>query len=152
MARVVVASAQTGRAEQRWHALSVGDVAYALGVDLTTGLSAAEAQRRFERWGPNRLPEAAGPSWPRRLLEQFTQFLVVVLLVAAIVSLALGEHLAAGAILGIVVLNGLLGFLQEYRAERALQSLRSMVAPMAAVLRGGTTARLPADLVVPGDV
>jgi len=76
----------------------------------------------------------------------------VVLLVAAIVSLALGEHLAAGAILGIVVLNGLLGFLQEYRAERALQSLRSMVAPMAAVLRGGTTARLPADLVVPGDV
>ncbi|HWQ28644.1 MAG TPA: cation-translocating P-type ATPase [Dehalococcoidia bacterium] len=123
-----------------------------LGVDPERGLSSEEAVRRLERWGPNVLPEARPTPWHRRLLEQFTQFLVVVLLLAAGVSLALGEWLDALAILGIVVLNGLLGFVQEFRAERALQALRSMAAPAATVLRDGQVARVPADRVVPGDI
>ncbi|MDP3768138.1 MAG: HAD-IC family P-type ATPase, partial [Dehalococcoidia bacterium] len=144
--------AKAAREEAPWHALSPGEVARDFEVDPETGLSAEEAERRLERWGPNRLPEASGPSWVRRLAEQFTQFLVLVLLAAAGISLAIGEALDAGAILGIVVLNALLGFTQEYRAERALHSLRSMAAPTATVVRNGTPQRLRADAGVPGDV
>lgn len=135
-----------------WHARSGPEAARALESDAERGLAAREAERRLERWGPNELPEAAGRGWLSALTEQFTQFLVMVLVAAAAVSLALGEYLDAGAILAIIVLNGLLGFFQEYRAERALQALRSMAAPTATVLRDGTPLRVRADVVVPGDV
>src|SRR3990172_2097917 len=135
-----------------WHARSVAEATRALESDAERGLTAREAERRLERWGPNELPEAAGRGWLSALIEQFTQFLVVVLVAAAAVSLALGEYLDAGAILAIIVLNGLLGFFQEYRAERALQALRSMAAPTATVLRNGTPERVRADAVGPGDM
>ncbi len=152
MALIASAGASGSGAAEAWHALTADEVARALAADPSAGLSAGEADRRLNRWGPNRRPEAAGPDWLQRLIEQFTQFLVIVLLAAAAVSLALGEHLDAGAMLGIVVLNALLGFIQEHRAERALQSLRSMAALTATVLREGVPLRLRADLVVPGDV
>ncbi len=135
-----------------WHALPASAVVRQLGSDPERGLPTEEAERRLERWGPNVLPEARAAPWYRHLAEQFTQFLVVVLLAAAAVSLALGERLDALAILAIVVLNGLLGFVQEFRAERALQALRSMGAPSAAVVRDGRTLRVPAEQVVPGDL
>lgn len=135
-----------------WHALPASEVALRLGADPERGLTSEEAERRLDRWGPNVLPEAQPTPWYRRLLEQFTQFLVVVLLVAAGVSLVLGERLDAIAILAIVALNGALGFVQEFRAERALEALRSMAAPAATVLRDGRLARIPAVRVVPGDI
>ncbi len=135
-----------------WHALPASDVVQRLGVDPERGLTSEEAERRFERWGPNVLPEAQPAPWYRHLLEQFTQFLVIVLLIAAGVSLALGERLDAIAILAIVALNGAFGFVQEFRAERALEALRSMAAPVATVLRDGSLARIPAVRVVPGDI
>lgn len=135
-----------------WHALPAGAVMARLGADPGRGLSTEEADRRLDRWGPNVLPEARPTPWYRHLAEQFAQFLVVVLLAAAAVSLALGERLDALAILAIVVLNGLLGFVQEFRAERALQALRSMAAPVATVMRDGRMTRVPAERVVPGDL
>jgi Ca2+-transporting ATPase len=141
-----------GPAARAWHALSIAEVAQALDVDLASGLSASEARRRIDRWGPNSLPEQRGPAWPALLLRQLTQFLVGVLIAAAALSLALGERLDAAAILTIVVLNALLGFAQEFRAERALQSLRALAAPAATALRDGSLAALPADQLVPGDV
>jgi Ca2+-transporting ATPase len=135
-----------------WHALPVAEAAQAFQVDLVSGLSKEEAQRRLQRWGPNSLPEERGPAWPALLLRQFTQFLVAVLIVAAALSLALGERLDAAAILSIIVVNALLGFAQEYRAERALQSLRSLSAPTATALRDGGLLTMAATELVPGDV
>jgi Ca2+-transporting ATPase len=144
--------ASSADAAPAWHALPPDEVARLLEADASTGLTAAEAAERLARWGANRLPEAAGQSWLARLAEQFTQFLVVVLLAAAALSFALGERLDGGAILAIVVLNGALGFLQEYRAERALQALRSLTAPAATVVRDGSPVRIRAEDVVPGDL
>src|SRR3990172_8592829 len=112
MARFASPDASSSAVEP-WHALSTAEIAAALGVDPAAGLSDAEARRRLAEWGRNSLPEAAARGWLPLLLEQFSQFLVVVLLAAAAVSLALGEGIDAGAILGIVFLNALLGFIQE---------------------------------------
>src|SRR3990172_7939955 len=152
MARSARTTAPVGADARSWHALPVAQVAAALAVDPATGLSPEEGARRLERWGPNRLPEPAGRSWLGALAQQFTEFLIVVLLAAAAVSLALGEGLDAGAILGIVLLNAALGFLQEFRAERALQALRQLAVPTATVIRDGTPVRVRADDVVPGDL
>jgi len=118
----------------------------------TNGLTTEEAQRRLEQFGPNVLQAAPDrPVW-RQVLDQFTDFIVLVLIAAALVSGLLGELIDAVAILVIVVLNALLGFVQEYRAERAIQALRQMTAPTARVLRDGTEHTIPAREVVPGDV
>ena len=135
-----------------WHTLPPDEAAALLDTDPEAGLTPEEAERRLDRWGANALPEAAVVPWYRTLAQQFTQFLVLVLLAAAAVSLALGERLDAVAILGIVALNGALGFLQEFRAERALQELQSLAAPAATVVRGRGSVRIPASQVVPGDV
>ncbi len=135
-----------------WHALPASGVARTLAVDPSAGLTAAEAAVRLSRFGVNALPEAAGAGALQRLAEQFTSFLVLVLVAAAVLSFALGERLDAVAIMAIVVLNALLGFAQEHRAERALQTLRATAAPMATVVRDSIPARIPAADVVPGDV
>jgi Ca2+-transporting ATPase len=135
-----------------WHALPVPDVVRALDTSLTMGLGSAEAQRRLGEAGPNRLPEDPSPSWVRRLASQFTQLLIALLVAAAVVAAVIGDRLDAIAIGAIVVVNGILGFVQEYRAERALGSLRAMSTPRARVLRDGQEAEVEAAAVVPGDV
>ncbi|MEX2159865.1 MAG: cation-transporting P-type ATPase [Dehalococcoidia bacterium] len=140
------------RANPAWHAGPSSVVCEKLGVDPGEGLSEHEAQRRLQQWGPNRLPEERGPGWLDLLRRQFAQFLIAVLVVAAALALALGERLDAAAILGIIVINAALGFAQEYRAERALASLRSLSAPTATVLRSGAFAVSPAAQVAPGDI
>jgi Ca2+-transporting ATPase len=123
-----------------------------LATDATTGLTNAEAARRRERQGPNELVETPPePRW-RRLLSQFTELLVVILLIAAAVSAALGEWADAAAILAIVAVNAIIGFLQEDRAARSLESLRRMSAPQARAVRDGALAVVPAAELVPGDV
>jgi len=123
-----------------------------LGVDPATGLADEEATRRRDVVGPNDLPTAQGVRWPAMLARQFVDPLVALLAVAAALSILVGEHLDAGTILAILVLNAALGFGQEWRAERALEALRKMLAPRAQVLRGGLIRSLPAASLVPGDV
>jgi len=140
------------QADPLWHTISARAALAQLGTDAEHGLSSAEAQRRLEQYGPNELVEKGRKSPLVVLLEQFTSPLVLLLLAAAAVSLAIGEPLDAGAILVVVLLNGLIGFCTEYRAERAMQALQELGAPHALVVRDGQRRSLPARVVVPGDV
>lgn len=115
------------------------------------GLSSAEAGQRLAKVGPNEIKrEEAPPAW-RLLLGQFKGAMIWLLIGASVLSAILGEVVDAIAIATIVVLNGIVGFVQEYRAERSVQALRSMTAPRARVLRDGTSTLLAATDVVPGD-
>jgi Ca2+-transporting ATPase len=116
------------------------------------GLTPEEAAARLALHGPNRLREEAGESPLHLFARQFTDLLIVILAVAAAISAALGEWLDAVVILAIILLNGAIGFLQEYRAERALAALKKMIAPAARVVRGGAGGMVDARELVPGDV
>jgi P-type Ca2+ transporter type 2C len=118
---------------------------------IPRGLTAAEAETRLERHGANEIRGEKGPSPFRILLGQFRGAMVWLLLGACILSIVLGETVDAVAIAVILVLNALIGFLQEYRAERAVDALRAMTAPHARVVRDGRTVSIPAREVVPGD-
>jgi Ca2+-transporting ATPase len=119
---------------------------------LRTGLTKQQAAARLEEAGPNELLRHQGTPWWRTLLGQFGSPVIWLLLGACIVSSALGEVVDAAAIGAIVVLNGLVGFFQEYRAERAVLALRSMTAPRARVIRDGHSTMIPAAEVVRGDL
>lgn len=122
-----------------------------LGVDVQSGLAADEVERRRREFGDNRLREAPRDSVWKRLWSQFSDLVIWILIVAAVISGLLGEWIDAGAILAIVVLNGLLGFFQEQRAEQALAALQKLSSPQARVLRGGAVQSVPASELVPGD-
>ncbi len=138
--------------DTRWHAKVPADIARELGTDLVRGLDPAEAAGRLARDGRNELErgEAASP-WSS-FVGQFKSLVIWVLIGAAVISGLLGEAVDAGAILAIVVLNALIGFAQEYRAERAVAALARLAAPRARVLRGGHAAVVPAAEIVRGDV
>ncbi len=128
------------------------DVARAAGVDPAEGLSGTVAIERRERDGPNEIPEAPPiPTW-RRFFRQFSDLVVWILIAAAIISGVIGDWADTAAILAIVLLNGILGFLQEERAERSLSALRELSAPLAHVFRGGILETVPARDLVGGDV
>src|SRR5262245_46077068 len=135
-----------------WHAIAADEVVRRLESNTASGLDAAEARRRLERYGPNRLPEARKQGPLMRLLLQFKNVLVYVLLGAGFIKAMMGLWLDASVILGVVVLNALLGFIQEGRAEKALDSIRGMLSAEARTLRGGDTRMTPAEELVPGDV
>ncbi|MCZ7547099.1 MAG: cation-translocating P-type ATPase [Anaerolineae bacterium] len=139
------------------HALPAEKVAEALGTDLTQGLSQAEAEKRLAEYGPNELQEEPPPTFWQMLLAQFDNFVVILLIVAAIISGIVGVYTGEGlidtfAILLIVVLNSVLGVVQEGRAEAALRALKKMSAPEAHVVRDGATKAIPNGAVVPGDI
>ncbi|RDI60197.1 cation-transporting P-type ATPase [Microvirga subterranea] len=134
-----------------WHALDAADVLAALGAS-PKGLSPDEAARRLRAHGPNRLPEHAPHSALRRFLLQFHNLLIYVLLGAGALSALIGHGTDALVILAVVVINAIIGFMQEGRAERALDAIRSMIDPHASVIRDGQRLTLPADEVVPGDL
>ncbi|HSD75990.1 MAG TPA: HAD-IC family P-type ATPase, partial [Solirubrobacteraceae bacterium] len=144
--------------EQAW-LRDAADVAADLGTDVGRGLSSGEAAARLARVGPNELESAPPvPPW-RRLLAQFADPLIYLLTAAVVVSLvawvvegAEGVPFDAVVILVIIVLNGVLGFVQEARAEEAVAALQRMAAPTASVRRDGREERVPATAVVPGDV
>ncbi|MGL6111976.1 MAG: cation-translocating P-type ATPase [Rubrivivax sp.] len=138
-------------ASKAWHAESAAAALAAL--DTTPqGLSSAQAQERLGRHGPNALPEGSQRSPLRMLVDQFADFMILVLIAAAVVSGIVGEPTDTIAIVVIVLLNAVIGFAQEWRAERAMAALRLMAAPTARVRRDGAVATLPADELVPGDV
>ena len=128
------------------------DVAAALATDPTRGLAAPEAAARLLRHGRNELVERGKkPPW-RLLVEQFTNAMIVVLVVAGVITALLGDLKDTFIILAIVVLNGIVGFVQEYRAEQALDALKRMASPTARVVRDGETLLVPAPELVPGDL
>jgi magnesium-transporting ATPase (P-type) len=134
-----------------WHALAHDNVLER--VDgAQAGLSAEEAQRRLARYGPNRIkPAQRRPAW-RRFLLQFHNVLIYLLLVAALVTAMLGHVVDTAVILGVVVINALIGFLQEGKAEQALRAIGNMLSLHAMVLRHGQRHEISADELVPGDV
>ncbi len=138
--------------EDPWHSRETEDVFASLATSPQAGLSQSEAEARLARVGPNELREAPRPTFWRMLLEQFNNFIVIILIVAAVLSAVLGDLIEAAAILAIVVLNALLGVIQERRAEEALAALRRMAAPEAHVIRDGHRRLIPGRELVPGDL
>lgn len=136
----------------RWHAESAGEIAARLATDPVRGLTAAEAARRLVLDGPNELRRGEAVSPLGILVRQFGSLVIWVLIGAAVISAALGEYVDGGAIIAIVVLNGIIGFFQEYRAEQAVAALARLAAPRARLVRDGTAAVVPAAEVVRGDV
>src|SRR5215831_2931780 len=135
-----------------WHAISDGDVVKRLITDSEKGLDSAEASTRLQKYGPNRLPEGKKRGPFMRFLAQLNNILVYVLLGAGFVKLMLGLWVDASIIFGVVLLNALLGFIQEGKAEQALDSIRNMLSPEARTVRGGEPRMIPAEELVPGDV
>ena len=135
-----------------WHAIGAEEALRQLGSDAGRGLDPSEAARRLASYGPNRLPEGAKRGPLMRFLQQFDNILVYILLAAGFVKLMLGLWLDASIITGVVVINAILGFLQEGKAERALDSIRNMLSAEARVRRDGEIRIAPAEELVPGDI
>jgi magnesium-transporting ATPase (P-type) len=142
----------TAAAEPLWHTLPVETALARLGVDPGRGLESGEAAARLARYGPNRLRPLPRPGPLKRFLMQFHNVLIYVLLAAGGVTLAMGHYVDAGVILGVVVINALIGFLQEGRAERALEAIRAMLSLQADVRRDGRRQTIAAADLVPGDI
>lgn len=135
-----------------WHQITIDEVLSTLKSDKDCGLSKAEADRRLAEHGPNEL-EAARRSSPWSMLgDQFKNILIIILLIAIVLSALLGHTVEAIAITVIMLFAVLLSFVQEYRAERAIEALRKMAAPTATVIRNGAEEDIPARDLVPGDI
>lgn len=136
----------------RWHTLTPEALCRELGSDLRNGLSKSEAARRLATHGPNELPEAPPTSPLTIFLAQFSSLIIWVLIGAAVVSGLLHEWIDAGAIIAIVVMNAVLGFVQEYRAERSLAALKKLSIATARAIRDGIVRSVPSRELVPGDL
>src|SRR3989338_3923937 len=135
-----------------WHTLTHAQAIAALHSHAERGLSEEDAMERLKTYGENRLQTGKKVSAWRLLLAQFQNVLVIILLIATALSGFLGEEVEAITIAAIVLLAVVLGFVQEYRAENAMEALKEMAAPNAKVIRGGREGQIPASGVVPGDV
>ena len=135
-----------------WHTLEVAHAAQQLGVDLSSGLACQEAQSRLASVGPNRLAGPPPRSPWRLFFSQFKSVLILVLFAAAALAALIGNLKDAGVILAVVVINALVGFYQEYRAEKSLTALRKMLPLRAYVRRGGDKLDIDAETLVTGDV
>ena len=134
-----------------WHTLAIDD-ALAQAGSRPEGLTEDEVVSRQQKHGANELAAIAGISTWRLLAAQFSSLIVWILIGAALVSGVVGEWVDAIAIMAIVVINGIIGFYQEYNAERSITALRRMTAPQAKVRRGGNVGQVPSREVVPGDI
>ena len=142
----------TAELSTSWFALGVDDVARRLGVDPATGLSSAEAAARLANDGPNELPaEKPVPGW-RQFLDQYRNYMQVILVAAAALSLIIGEFTTALVVFLITVLNAVVGLRQQGKADSAMNALKSMMQESARVRRDGTESTIPAQNVVVGDV
>jgi Ca2+-transporting ATPase len=142
----------TQKGDHSWHAMGAEDVLEQLETFPENGLSSEEAASRLQEFGPNQLTEAPPTTFWQMLWEQFNNFVVILLVVAALVSALLGDFIEAGAIMAIVILNATLGVIQERSAEQALAALRRLAAPDADVIRDGSRQTVAASQLVPGDV
>jgi Ca2+-transporting ATPase len=132
-----------------WHTLSAENLGHELKCEFDQGLDKPEARRRLEQHGPNQLKDSGRrPLW-HLLLKQFSDFMILVLLAAALISGFIGELVDTIAILVIITLNAVIGAVQEFRAERAIAALKAMAAPTARVRRQGRVQVLPSAELVP---
>ena len=134
-----------------WHRLDPQEVTEQL-QSSDNGLTSEEVRKRLERFGPNELVESKKKSLFMMFLDQFKDFMILVLIAAAVVAGVIGEPSDTIAIAVIVALNAVLGFVQEYRAEKAMAALKKMAAPSATVIRDGKPESVTADRLVPGDL
>lgn len=140
-----------GTIQEEFHALTAEETLKHLEVH-EAGLSSAEAEKRLAHYGPNQLKEAPRPGFLALLWGQLNNFVVILLIIASVISALLGDYVEAAAIMAIVVLNSVLGIIQEQRAEQALAALKKLAAPEAQVLRDGSRTLVPAYNLVPGDI
>ena len=137
--------------EKPWHSRTTGEVLEELGSS-NDGLSASEAARRLSSHGPNELPATAGRPALLRFLAQFNNVLIYFLLAAAVAAAVLGHVVDAAVIAAVVIVNAIIGFIQEGKAEKALNAIRGMIAPHALVLRDRQRLRVAVRDLVPGDI
>lgn len=135
----------------QWHQKSVEDV-YTMLDSASEGLTSFEAERRLDRYGPNELQETKRKSIWMMFLDQFRDFMILVLIAAAVIAGFIGDPSDTVAIVIIVMLNAIIGFVQEYRAQKAMEALRKMAGSTATVLREGMPTTVNADEIVPGDI
>ena len=145
-------STSVERGESAHHASESARVLAALGVDWTVGLTADEALARLAAHGPNALPAPGRGNAFGRFLRQFHNVLIYVLLVAGVITGLLGHYIDSGVIFGVVVINSVIGFVQEGKAERALDAIRDMLSLHAQVIRDGRRREIEAEQLVPGDI
>lgn len=134
-----------------WHGIAPGEVLHIL-ESAEHGLGDPEATRRLEDYGLNRLPQAEGPGPLIRFLRQFHNVLIYILILASVGTALLGHWVDTGVIVGVVLINAVVGFVQEGKAERALGAIRNMLSPTAQVIRGGKRHEVEAETLVPGDI
>ncbi|MFQ5648043.1 MAG: calcium-translocating P-type ATPase, SERCA-type, partial [Candidatus Aenigmatarchaeota archaeon] len=139
------------RKSQKWHTLGAQRVLKELET-TKDGLSKEEAGKRLEKFGPNQLARKKRIRPFVILARQFKSFLIAILFVAVLISFAIGHLTDALVILAILIANAVLGFVQEYRAEKALKALKKLAVPKAIVVRGGRQHEIPAEELVPGDI
>lgn len=137
---------------EKWYARTPDEVVKFWQTNFTDGLTSAEAKARLDKFGFNQLTEKEKTAWWKRFLVQFQDFMVLVLLGATLISAFLGEYTDAITILLIVLMNAILGFIQEYRAERSLAALKQLASPTARVVRNSMVQQVPAKELVPGDI
>ena len=137
---------------EKWYKQSIEDALASLETDPKTGLNSQQLEERTNKYGLNELSEEKGKGFLSKLLAQFSDFLVLILIVAAIVSFAVGAKKDGAVILAIVIVNGFLGLYQEGKAEKALEALQKMSSPDAKVLRNSKVEEVPASSLVPGDI
>ena len=135
-----------------WHTLSTDQILAEVNSDGSSGLNKEEAERRLAQYGPNALAEGKKKSVLQVFLEQFKDLMVVILIIAAIISLFSDSAESTIVIFAVLVLNAILGTVQHFKAEKSLESLKAMSSPTAKVLRGGVRVEVPSPQVVPGDV
>lgn len=136
---------------QPWHCQSVAQVLKSQDT-CETGLTAAEVQRRLQRYGQNRLPAPHKKGPLARFAQQFHNVLIYVLLCAGLITALLGHWIDSGVIVGVVIINALIGFVQEGKAERALDAISNMLSHQAMAIRGGIHSTVAAEELVPGDI
>ncbi|MCG5548235.1 cation-transporting P-type ATPase [Halorhodospira halochloris] len=143
---------RTNQQQCSWHAMPAEQVVERLGADVKHGLDSTQAQQRLDDYGPNRLrpPEREGPI--KRFLKQFHNVLIYILIVAGVITGLLGHHLDSAVIFAVVVINAIIGHVQEGKAEKALDAIRGMLSPRAVALRDGERLTVDAETLVPGDV
>lgn len=137
---------------QPWHSIDVDAAIDNLHSDSNNGLTQAQAAKRLEEYGRNKLPYEKKQKWWQRLLRQFKNMLIYILIVAAILAMILGKWIDASVIIAVVLINAAIGFIQEGKAHRAMESIRGMLSPRAKVIRDSQQREIAAEELVPGDM
>lgn len=131
-----------------WYQLGVKEVLQKLGTS-ESGLTSVEARQRLEQYGPNKLVEEEKISKLKILLHQFTSPLIYILLIAGVVTILLKEYIDSGVIFAVVILNAIIGYIQEYKAEESVRALKKMLVPKARVIRDGKEKEITSEELVP---